>query len=195
MRKCCCKEYAVLIVLPLPLAYNTQIDRRVIRPMNTAFKEESFKFQACGAVPEGGCVAKAMSEAQFLAGEDAREVIVVLEPETPLGSAQIDALVARGALGFVSDFTEERFERPDEIPDMAGRGVLNAPLLALAVSPRSGVRLRTLAGTGFLRLRIEETKGTETTEGTLVAIIAGWTNRAGRKIFAVVCSKAVRAGK
>lgn len=33
-----------------------------------------------------------MIEAQFLAGEDARGVFVVLEPETPLGAAQFDAL-------------------------------------------------------------------------------------------------------
>ena len=128
--------------------------------MNTAFKEESFKFQVCGASPKGCCEVRALSEAQFLAGEDARGAIVILEPETLVGLAQIDALVSRGALGFVSDFTEERFEKPDEIPDMVGRVVPNAPLFALAVSPRSGVRLRTLAGTGALRLRIEGTKGT-----------------------------------
>ena len=125
--------------------------------MNAGFKEESFEFQVCGVVPEGVSGMKALSEAQFLAGEDARGSIVILEPETPLGPAQIDALVARGALGFVSDFTEEHFEKPDEIPDMAGRVVPNAPLLALAVSPRSGVRLRTLAGTGALKINIGET--------------------------------------
>ena len=139
--------------------------------MNTAFKEESFKFQVCGVLPEGAYGAKALSEAQFLAGEDARGAIVVLEPETPISAAQIDALVSRGALGFVSDFTEERFEKPDEIPDMVGRVVPNAPLFALAVSPRSGVRLRTLAGTGALRLRVDGTNWTVGTKGTLVAAV------------------------
>ena len=33
-----------------------------------------------------------MIEAQFLAGEDASGVFVVLEPETPFGAAQFDAL-------------------------------------------------------------------------------------------------------
>ena len=101
-----------------------------------------------------------MTEAQFLAGEDARGVFVVLEPETPLGAAQLDALAARGVRGFISDFTEERFEKPDEIPDIdealtdwRASGTLGG-LLAIAVSPRSGVRLRTLAGTGFLRVRL-----------------------------------------
>jgi len=122
--------------------------------MNTEFKEESFTFHTRGALPMGACEAKALSEAQFLAGEDARGAIVILEPETPVGSAQMDALAARGALGFVSDFTEERFEKPDEIPvptvcDFKG-------VVAIFVSPCSGVRLRTLAGTGALKIRIEE---------------------------------------
>ena len=125
--------------------------------MNACFKKESFEFRVCGAAPKGLCEAKALSEAQFLAGEYARGTIVIFEPETPLGTAQIDALAARGALGFISDFTEERFEKPDEIPDMVGRVVPNAPLFALAVSPRSGVRLRTLAGTGALKISIGET--------------------------------------
>ena len=94
-----------------------------------------------------------MSEAQFLAGEDARGVWVVLEPETVVGPAQIDAFLSRGVLGFVSDYTPERFERPDEIPSL-GDLPEGCPFSALAVSPRSGVRLRTLAGTGALRLRL-----------------------------------------
>ena len=129
------------------------------------FKTEEFAFRISGVVPEGVCEARAMTEAQFLAGEDARGVFVVLEPETPLGAAQLDALAARGVLGFISDFTEERFEKPDEIPVLSV-GDFNG-LTAIAVSPRSGVRLRTLAGTGFLRLRLEGwTSGTGVARGT-----------------------------
>lgn len=129
---------------------------------SASFKTEEFAFRISGAAPEGVCKARAMTEAQFLAGEDARGVFVVLEPETPLGAAQLDALAARGVLGFISDFTEERFEKPDEIPDIeatladrrASGTIVPAGLLAIAVSPRSGVRLRTLAATGFLRVRL-----------------------------------------
>ena len=117
------------------------------------FKTEEFAFRMCGTAPDGVCEARAMSEAQFLAGEDARGVFVVLEPETPLGSAQLDALAARDVLGFISDFTEERFEKPDVIPSF-GNTTVGRNLLAIAVSPRSGMRLRTLAGMGFLRIRL-----------------------------------------
>ena len=100
---------------------------------------------------------KVMSEAQFLAGEDARGVLVMLEPETGLTDAHLDALAARGAAGFVSDFTEARFEKPDEKPVLSYDKVRYAELLAISVSPRQGVRLRTLAGTGFLKLKVDGT--------------------------------------
>ena len=120
---------------------------------NADSKTEEFAFRVSGTVLNCTHEAKAMSEAQFLAGEDARGVFVVLEPETPLGPKQLDALAARDALGFISDFTEERFEKPDVIPSLGG-APSGHKLLAIAVSPRSGVRLRTLAGTGFLRIRL-----------------------------------------
>ena len=137
--------------------------------MSTGFREESFAFQMRGALPKGGCCVRALSEAQFLAGEDARGAIVVLEPETPVGAVQIDALAARDALGFVSDFAEERFEKPDEI-QVSAIGDLKG-LAAIFVSPRSGVRLRTLAGTGALKIRVDGTKGTVGANGTLVAAV------------------------
>ena len=100
---------------------------------------------------------KVMSEAQFLAGEDARGVLVMLEPETELTNEHLDALTARDVAGFVSDFTEERFEKPDESPVLSYDTTRYAKLLAIAVSPRQGVRLRTLAATGFLKLTVEGT--------------------------------------
>ena len=105
---------------------------------------------------------KVMREAQFLAGEDARGVLVMLEPETELTNEHLDALVARDVVGFVSDFTEERFEKPDEKPTLSYDRTRYANLLALAVSPRQGVRLRTLAGTGFLQLTVDGVNIVET---------------------------------
>ena len=103
-----------------------------------------------------------MSEAQFLAGEDARGVLVMLEPETELSAEHLDALLARGAAGFVSDYTAERFEKPDESPALDYDRARFASLLAIAVPPRQGVRLRTLAGTGFLKVAVDGRKIVET---------------------------------
>ena len=98
---------------------------------------------------------KVMSEAQFLAGEDARGVLVMLEPETELTNEHLDALVARDVAGFVSDLTDKRFEKPDEKPTLSYDTARYAKLLSIPVSPRQGVRLRTLAGTGFLKLKVD----------------------------------------
>ena len=105
---------------------------------------------------------KVMNEAQFHAGEDARGVLVVLEPETELTNGHLDALAARDAAGFLSDFTAERFERPDERPELSYDRARYAKLLAIAVTPRQGVRLRTLAGTGFLKLTVDGANIVET---------------------------------
>lgn len=105
---------------------------------------------------------KVMSEAQFLAGEDARGVLVMLEPETELSAEHLDALVARDAAGFVSDLTSERFEKPDEKPILDYDRARYANLLAIAVSPRQGVHLRTLAATGFLKLTVDGARIVET---------------------------------
>ena len=105
---------------------------------------------------------KVMNEAQFLAGEDARGVLVMLEPETELTNEHLDALAARDAAGFVSDFTEGRFEKPDEKPTLSYDAARYPELLAIAVSPRQGVRLRTLASTGFLKLTVEGANIVET---------------------------------
>ncbi|MBR6933312.1 MAG: AAC(3) family N-acetyltransferase [Bacteroidales bacterium] len=127
--------------------------------------ESEFDYRCGGSPLNGRQEAKVLSEAQFLAGEDARGVWVILEPETVAGPAQIDALRARGALGFISDYTPDRFERPDEIPSPATLPD-GCPLAVISVSPRSGLRLRTLAGTGALRIAPEGKK-----EGKLTARI------------------------
>ena len=98
---------------------------------------------------------KVMSEAQFLAGEDARGDIVMLEPETELTNEHLDALAARDVAGFASDFTPERFEKPDEKPALKYDRARYENLLAVSVSPRQGVRLRTLAATGFLKVTLD----------------------------------------
>ena len=105
---------------------------------------------------------KVMSEAQFLAGEDARGVLVMLEPETELTAEHLDALAARDVAGFVSDLTAARFEKPDDVPALDYDRTRYGRLLAIAVSPRQGVRLRTLAGTGFLKLKVDGARIVET---------------------------------
>ena len=90
-------------------------------------------------------VMKLITEARFLAGEDARGCLVVLEPETELTDVHLAALRDCGAAGFVSDFTSERFEKPDDIPELSYDRARFAQLKAFAVTPRIGVRLRTHA--------------------------------------------------
>jgi len=108
---------------------------------------------------------KLMSEARFLAGEDARGVLVILEPETDLSNVHLDALRDCGAAGFVSDGSPAFFERPDDPPVLVYDRTRQAPLLAFAVAPRLGVKLRTWAAKNdpAFRVRIED-------DGTLTPV-------------------------
>ena len=101
---------------------------------------------------------KVMSEARFLAGEDARGVLVVLEPETALTNARLDALHDCGAAGFVSDGSASFFEKPDAAPELRYDRARHPELLAFAVAPRFGVRLRTWAAKNdpAFRIRLED---------------------------------------
>ena len=115
------------------------------------------------STPSGGVLAKVLTEAQFLAGEDAAGTMVMLEPETHPSRERLTAIIDCGALGFISDFTPERFERPDEIPLIVGateNGNESADaetrgFVGFAVSPRAGVHMRTLATAGTLFVHVE----------------------------------------
>ena len=69
-----------------------------MHPANV-LKTVELNFSSPAATPSGGVEAKALTEAQFLAGEDARGTVVVLEPETDLRHDHLSALVARSACG------------------------------------------------------------------------------------------------
>lgn len=97
---------------------------------------------------------RVMSEAHFLAGEDARGVLVVFEPETDLSYEHLLALEECGAAGFVSDYTLDRFEKPDVAPELVYDRKRFAGLVAVSVSPRVGVRLRTWAAKGDPAFRV-----------------------------------------
>lgn len=88
-----------------------------------------------------------MSEAHFLAGENAEGMNVVLEPTTEPRQEVITALSDRAAAGFITDFSESRFEHPDEIPALTAPTPVRA-LAGYAVSFRTGTELRRIAAAG-----------------------------------------------
>ncbi len=109
---------------------------------------------------------KVLSEARFLAGEDARGALVVLEPETELSDEHLLALFDCGAAGFVSDGSDDFFEKPDVAPALNYNRERFASLKAVAVAPRFGVKLRTHAAKNdpAFRVRLED-------DGTLSMVV------------------------
>jgi len=135
----------------------------VEEPVVDFLKDRHAVVRGSVSTPPGGVRAKVLSEAQFLAGEDATGTMVMLEPETHPSRERLTAIIDCGALGFISDFTPERFERPDEIPLIVGAtengneaaDAETRDFVGFAVSPRMGVHLRTLAMAGTLFVHVE----------------------------------------
>jgi len=115
------------------------------------------------AVSPGGVCAHLMSEAHFLAGEDATGALVVLEPLTRPNRAVLTPILDRGGLGLVSDYAADRFAEPDTVPEILGvtenDNVLadceTRSFVGFAVSPRDGMRLRAMVASGTLSAQVE----------------------------------------
>ena len=67
------------------------------------------------ATPPGGIVAKVMNEAQFLAGDDPRGAMIMLEPTTRAGKGILKPILDQGALGFITDYMVGRYGEPDAL--------------------------------------------------------------------------------
>jgi len=115
-----------------------------------------------GSTAVDGLEANLLSEAEFLAGTDATDALVVLEPCTEPHGAMLTAILDRGGRGLVTDFTPDPFASPDVVPQVSGccendnfaADCETRPFVAFAVSPRTGLRLRALAAGGGIRVRL-----------------------------------------
>ncbi len=115
------------------------------------------------ATPEGGLVVKILTEQQFLAGEDPRGALVMLEPfSLPRGNVLLPIL-DQGGLGFITDRVGDRYTYPDCITWVnAGteKGAWHVmaddrPFIAFSVSPRTGDMIRNSANRQGLKARVE----------------------------------------
>jgi len=103
-----------------------------------------------------------MSEAHFLAGEDATGALVVLEPFTAPSGEVLTAILDRGGCGFITDFSADRYAHPDAVPEVTGateNGNVSAdcetrPFVGFALSPRKADRLRALVSSGVAEARL-----------------------------------------
>ena len=134
------------------------------------------------ATPPGGIRARVLTEAQFLAGEDATGALVMLEPETWPRAGMLRPILDRGGLGFITDFLTGRFETPDSLQwvtactETASWSVdgETRPFVGYSVTPRVGARLRTLAAMGGLEVLAEsDGRRYESTLPFVTAVVPG----------------------
>ena len=115
------------------------------------------------STPPGGLKVRIITEQQFLAGEDACNALVMLEPFTHHGGVTLRPVLDRGALGYITDRIGGRYDNPDSISwinaGTEGRGwhVFDGdrPFISFSVSPRTGDYIRNSAKAGGLMGLVE----------------------------------------
>lgn len=112
--------------------------------------------------PEGLKV-RIITEQQFLAGENAQNALVMLEPFTHHGGMTLRPILDRGGLGYITDRIGGRYDYPDSISwinagtEGAGWHVFadERPFISFSVSPRTGDYIRNSAKSGGLMALVE----------------------------------------
>lgn len=115
------------------------------------------------STPPGGMTVRILTEAQFLAGDDVRGALVMLDSETWPRRNMLTPILDRGGLGFITDLLIDRFATPDGITWVNACTETNnwhvdcetRDFIGFSVSPRIGTRIRTLAGRDGLRAIVE----------------------------------------
>ena len=115
------------------------------------------------ATPPGGVVAKVMNEAQFLAGDDPRGAMIMLEPTTRAGKGILKPILDQGALGFITDYMVGRYGEPDALQwvnaatESGNWHVIaeDRPFVGFSVSPRTGDLIRQKVHAGGLKVKVE----------------------------------------
>ena len=115
------------------------------------------------AANPGGETIRIITEQQFLAGEDPRGALVVLESATAPRPAALTPILDRGGRGIISDYLLGRYEYPDALEWVTACTEGNnwntqsedRDFIGFSVSLRMAAKIRTLAGKGILKARIE----------------------------------------
>ena len=115
------------------------------------------------ATKTGGETVRIITEQQYLAGEDPRGALVMLEPNTAPRARVLPPILDQGGRGIISDFLQGRYEHPDALQWVTActEGSNwhvqcdDRDFIGFSVTPRMGAKIRELAGNGNLKAKIE----------------------------------------
>ena len=115
------------------------------------------------ATRPGGEVLRIITEQQFLAGEDPRGALVVLESATAPRAAVLTPILDQGGRGIICDYLLGRYEYPDALQwvtactEGSNWNVQSEDrdFIGFSVSLRMAAKIRTLAEKGVLKARAE----------------------------------------
>lgn len=171
----------------MPLAWDASVGRLTVISSSVEFDDPVIAdfeklpihlVKGSVATPEGGIVARVVTEAQMLAGEDCTGAMVLLEPETRATAGPIRMALDLGAIGFISEYLLNPMDKPDDVywanaaTDAGGWNVTcdDRDFIGFSISPRNGRKLRHAVTFGGARVRVES--DARRYVGTLPAVTA-----------------------
>ncbi len=143
----------------MPLAWDATVGRLTVKagaenfddPVIADFEKLPIHLvKGSVATPKGGVVAKVVTEAQMLAGEDCTGAMVLLEPETRATAGSIRMVLDLGAIGFISEYLVNPMDKTDDVywcnaaTDSGSWNVTadDRDFIGFSISPRNGRKLR-----------------------------------------------------
>jgi len=156
----------------MPIAWDATVGRLTVKSSPLSFSDPVIAdidrlpihlVKHSVATPEGGIVARVVTESQMLAGENCAGAMVLLEAESRPGTGNIGMLLDLGALGFISEYLVNPMDKPDDVywanaaTDGSGwhATLETRDFIGFSISPRTGRRLRQAAQQGGVSVLVE----------------------------------------
>lgn len=160
----------------MPLAWDASVGRLTMLPPGASrdsitendvladYSKNPFNLvKGSVSTPPEGIVTRIITEQQYLAGDNPKDALIMLEPFTWPRRNVLTPLLRQGGLGVISDFLSGRYMTPDATQWVnagteAGDWHVTAedlPFISFSVSPKQGDMIRRKANAGGLRVLVE----------------------------------------
>lgn len=156
----------------MPMAWDAEIGKLTVisspvpfdDPVVADFGKEPFSLiKHSVSTPVEGIITRLVTESQVRAGEDCKDAMVLLDPDTAPRHYSLVPALDLGALGIISEYVVGSLETPDAVQwvNACTEGSHwhvqseDRPFIGFSVSPRIGRKLRQAVNTGEVKILVQ----------------------------------------
>ncbi len=152
----------------MPIAWDASIGKLTLcdkeHTVAADYTEQPFNLiKGSVSTKKGGEILRIITEQQFLAGEDPKDALVMLEPLTWPRAKVLTPVLDQGGRGIITDYLNGRYRTPDDVQwvNACTEGANwhlqcdDRDFIGFSVSPRMGDLIRQKANSGELKAEVE----------------------------------------